>query len=124
VADVVFTGEGKIDDQTLYGKTVIGVAEIAKKYDVPVYVLAGVDTLTTDDIYDKGVTAVFAIADRLLTLAESMECTEALIEKTMNKLCRTIITSQRMIKRIQFFTKRCIMEVAFQYIENEMSTIG
>lgn len=92
-ADLVFTGEGKIDDQTLYGKTVIGVAEIAKKYDVPVYVIAGVDTLTTNDIYDKGVTAVFAIADRPLTLAESIERTEALIEKTMNNLCRTIFTS-------------------------------
>lgn len=96
VADLVFTGEGMIDDQTLYGKTVIGVAEIAKKYDVPVYVIAGVDALTTEEIYDKGVTAVFTIADGALTIEESMKRTEELIEKTMKNICRTIFTTQRM----------------------------
>ena len=35
-ADLVFTGEGKIDEQTLHGKTISGIAKMAKKYNVPV----------------------------------------------------------------------------------------
>ena len=40
-ADLLITGEGKVDGQSLQGKVVFGVANIAKKYDVPVCVIAG-----------------------------------------------------------------------------------
>lgn len=40
-ADLVITGEGRIDFQTLYGKTPMGVARVAAEYGVPVAVLAG-----------------------------------------------------------------------------------
>ena len=41
-ADLVITGEGKIDGQTMMGKTPAGVAELAKRHGVPVYAFAGV----------------------------------------------------------------------------------
>ncbi len=60
-ADMIFTGEGKLDQQSLRGKVVIGVAKRAKKQNVPVIVITGgVD----DDInksYDLGVTSIFSI---------------------------------------------------------------
>lgn len=60
-ADCVFTGEGKIDSQSLGGKVVIGVSRRAKKFGVPVIAVVGD---VGDDIggaYDEGVSAVFPI---------------------------------------------------------------
>lgn len=60
-ADLVFTGEGKIDTQSLSGKVVIGVAERAAKKQVPVIAVVGDIGDDIDGIYPKGVTAVVSI---------------------------------------------------------------
>lgn len=58
-ASLVFTGEGKIDSQTAFGKTVCGVAQLAQKYEVPVIALAGMVDNDLSELYFKGVTSVF-----------------------------------------------------------------
>ena len=60
-ADMIFTGEGKMDSQSLRGKVVIGVAKRAKKQQVPVTVIAGGADADIDAAYDMGVTSVFTI---------------------------------------------------------------
>ncbi len=60
-ADAVFTGEGKIDSQSLRGKVVIGVARRAKKQNVPVIAVVGGADLDVDDAYGEGVKAIFTI---------------------------------------------------------------
>lgn len=60
-ADVVFTGEGKIDVQSLSGKVVMGVARRAKAKGVPTIVLVGTIGEEIEPIYDEGVTAIFSI---------------------------------------------------------------
>jgi glycerate kinase len=45
-ADLVITGEGRIDSQTIHGKVPVGVAKVAKRYNVPVIGIAG--SLTAD----------------------------------------------------------------------------
>ena len=60
-ADMIFTGEGKIDSQSLRGKVVIGVAKRAKLQNVPVTVVVGGADNDIDAAYDMGVTAVFPI---------------------------------------------------------------
>lgn len=60
-ADMIFTGEGKIDSQSLRGKVVIGVAKRAKLQNVPVTVIAGGIDNGIDEVYDVGVTSVFSI---------------------------------------------------------------
>ncbi|GAB4073826.1 glycerate kinase [Barrientosiimonas marina] len=62
-ADLVITGEGKIDRQTIYGKTPVGVAQAAKHYHVPVIALCG--TLGTDyeDVLKHGIDAIFSIVN-------------------------------------------------------------
>lgn len=60
-ADAVFTGEGKIDGQSLQGKVVVGVAKRAKLQHVPVYVLAGDVGDDAYQAYDVGVSAIFSI---------------------------------------------------------------
>ena len=60
-ADVIFTGEGKIDSQSLRGKVVIGVAKAAKKMGVPVIAVVGGADGDMTDAYEQGVTAIFSI---------------------------------------------------------------
>lgn len=60
-ADVVFTGEGKIDGQSLRGKVVIGVARRAKEKSVPVIAVVGGVDGDMQEAYEQGVTAVFSI---------------------------------------------------------------
>ena len=60
-ADVIFTGEGKIDNQSLRGKVVIGVARRAKKQSVPVIAVVGGSDLEMEAAYEEGVKAIFTI---------------------------------------------------------------
>jgi len=70
-ATMVFTGEGKIDAQSANGKTISGVAQIAKKYDLPVIALAGVVAKSAKELYSQGVTAIFSIAQTPISIEES-----------------------------------------------------
>ena len=58
-ADLVVTGEGRIDGQTLYGKTPIGVAALAKRHGKPVIGIAGCQGPGAEAVFDRGIDAVF-----------------------------------------------------------------
>ena len=58
-ADLVFTGEGSLNFQSLRGKVVVGVARRAKRQGVPVIAIAGVTGDGIEGVYDDGVSAVF-----------------------------------------------------------------
>ena len=60
-ADLVITGEGKLDDQSLRGKVVIGVARRAKKMGIPVAALVGASERDIAAAYEAGVSGVFPI---------------------------------------------------------------
>ena len=60
-ADLIFTGEGKIDSQSLRGKVVIGVAKEAKKAGVPVVAIVGGSDGDMTEAYEAGVTAIVPI---------------------------------------------------------------
>ena len=60
-ADLIFTGEGKIDSQSLRGKVVIGVARRAKRQAVPVIAVVGGSELEMEGAYEQGVRAIFPI---------------------------------------------------------------
>jgi len=89
-ADLVITGEGKIDDQSLHGKTVLGVAAIAKKYNVPVIAIAGKVGDGIDEIYDLGVTSIFSITDQPMPLEEALEQADNLIRSCIENIMRIV----------------------------------
>ncbi len=60
-ADLIITGEGKIDSQSLRGKVVIGVARVAKQSNVPVIAVVGGADGDMAEAYSNGVTAIFPI---------------------------------------------------------------
>lgn len=60
-ATAIFTGEGKIDGQSLMGKVVIGISQRAKKQNIPVIAIVGGAEGDLSKAYDKGVTSIFTI---------------------------------------------------------------
>jgi len=78
---LVFTGEGKTDLQTAQGKLPHTVARYAKEAGIPCVDLCGMAE-PVPTLYEDGFTAVFALADRPLSLEDSMKHTAALAEKT------------------------------------------
>ena len=60
-ADLVITGEGRIDSQTIHGKTPIGVARLAKRYGKPVLAIAGCLSSDAGVVQDHGIDAVFSV---------------------------------------------------------------
>jgi glycerate kinase len=67
-ADLVITGEGRFDAQTLRGKTPFGVARMAQRNNVPVIVLAGTLGEGYADLYAHGISAAFAVTSGPMTL--------------------------------------------------------
>lgn len=63
-ADLCITGEGKIDAQTIYGKTPIGVAEVAQRRNVPVIAVCGVVGEDYDIVHDHGISYVFSLVGK------------------------------------------------------------
>ncbi|POA30895.1 MULTISPECIES: glycerate kinase [unclassified Pseudomonas] len=74
-ADLVITGEGRFDAQTLRGKTPFGVARIARQQGVPVIVIAGTLGEGYQQMYEHGVDAAFALASGPMTLEQA--CADA-----------------------------------------------
>ena len=72
-ADVVVTGEGRLDFQTAMGKAPIGVAKLAKKHHAKVIAFAGSVTKEAAACNKEGIDAFFPILRNVCTLAEAME---------------------------------------------------
>ena len=89
-ASMVFTAEGKIDSQTAFGKTVSGVARMAKRYPVPVIALAGMVDGGLTDLYEQGITAVFAIGNQPMSLEESKVRASELLTNTAEQVMRMV----------------------------------
>lgn len=87
-ADLVITGEGRLDGQSMAGKTPIGVSRAAQRLNKPVIVLAGSLGDGWQACLDEGVTAAFALADGPMTLAEALPRTAELLEARCESLIR------------------------------------
>ncbi|WP_095158441.1 glycerate kinase [Pseudomonas sp. Irchel 3E13] len=70
-ADLVITGEGRFDAQTLRGKTPFGVARIARRHGVPVVVIAGTLGEGYQELYGHGIDAAFAVTNGPMTLQQA-----------------------------------------------------
>lgn len=76
-ADVVVTGEGRLDGQTVMGKAPIGVARLARKYGKPVIAFAGSVTRDAAACNENGIDAYFPILRSIVTLPEAMDASNA-----------------------------------------------
>ncbi len=71
--DLVFTGEGKIDDQTLQGKLIAGIAQAAREKNIPIVALCGTLAISPQEVESIGLDYATSILNRPITLKEAVE---------------------------------------------------
>lgn len=89
-ADLVITGEGRIDSQTAQGKTPVGVARIAKQFDLPVIALAGSVGSGAEAVYERGIDAIFPIVHGAVPLSEALANGEENLIRAARNLASTL----------------------------------
>jgi glycerate 2-kinase len=89
-ADLVVTGEGRTDFQTAMGKAPVGVAERAKRYQVPVLCLSGGLGDGADDVLEKGVDALASVVPEPMSLEACMARGAPLVEAGAARACRLV----------------------------------
>ncbi|EME8860478.1 glycerate kinase [Enterobacter mori] len=72
-ADLVITGEGRIDSQTIHGKVPVGVAKVAKRFNKPVIGIAGSLTADVGVVHKHGIDAVFSVIYTICSLEDALE---------------------------------------------------
>ena len=95
-ADLVFTGEGRLDHQTAMGKAPAGVARLAKKYGAKVIALAGSVADGAEACNEAGIDAYFPILRQVVSLDEAME-----LETARKNMIKTAEQIMRLIKALQ-----------------------
>lgn len=91
-ADYIFTGEGGIDFQTKFGKTPIGVAHLAKKYNKPVIVCAGYLGDGIETLYQEGITSIFGILDQTNDLETTLKNGSKNLSRSCENIARLILS--------------------------------
>lgn len=89
-ADLVITGEGRIDSQTIHGKVPVGVAKVAKRYNVPVIGIAGSLTADVAVVHQHGLDAVFSVLYSVCTLDEALANAAANLRMTARNVAAVL----------------------------------
>ncbi|MBU3135425.1 glycerate kinase [Clostridium gasigenes] len=87
-ADFVFTGEGAIDNQTIYGKTPMGVAKVAKEQGVKTIAFAGKVGEGVDNLYAIGITSIFSIMKGVSNLDNALKDGKENLELAVENVVR------------------------------------
>lgn len=87
-SDLVITGEGRLDNQSINGKAPIGVAKAAKKYNIPVVAVVGSSTIDLSEIYNHGIDLVLDIINEPMELDKAIREVHSLVEFAGEKVIR------------------------------------
>ena len=94
-ASIVITGEGRIDSQTVRGKTPIGVSKRAKAYaDIPVIALAGSVASDADVVFEHGIDALFSVVPGVVTLSDALADADENLFKTARNAAQLLKLGQ------------------------------
>ena len=97
-ADLVLTGEGELDYQTLYNKAPIGVAHRARRLGVPVVAIAGMLGDRYELVYEHGIDAALSIPSGPMTLESSSDHAAELITEATERMLRIMQTGARVFE--------------------------
>lgn len=90
VADLIITGEGKLDEQTMAGKVIAGVCKKAQPYQIPTIAICGGMELTSQQMDELGLLAGFSIVPKPCSLEQAMEQAEVWAEERVEQIVRLI----------------------------------
>jgi glycerate kinase len=94
-ADLVISGEGRIDEQTAYGKTISGVARLAQAEGVPLVAIVGGIGGGIANLYPLGVSSVFSLVSGPMTLEEALAQAEPLLADAAERVLRLVLAYSR-----------------------------
>jgi len=89
-ADLILTGEGRIDGQTAYGKAPVGVAQVAQKYGVSVLAFGGILGDSYEKVYEKGIDFVSANVQNIVSLDEAIKNGYTLLVANTERAMRAV----------------------------------
>ena len=98
-ADLVLTGEGRIDAQSVFGKVPVGVARLASKYGVPSVAVAGALGEGYQAVYEHGISTVFGITRAPEPIEAAYARTETSLEETAESIARLLMAGRARINR-------------------------
>src|SRR5215203_1536739 len=98
-ADIIITGEGKVDAQTLQGKVVSGISRLGKKYGKPVLVVCGTKNISADELTTLGAVAAFSIANGPTSLEESIKNAAGLLSDLAFQLGSVLLIGSKSCKQ-------------------------
>ncbi|MFT7461175.1 MAG: glycerate kinase [Planctomycetota bacterium] len=97
-ADLVFTGEGRVDVQTAFGKTAAGVARAAKKYKLPVIAIGGGLSDDASKVFNYGIDGLDSAIAREMSLEEALANSRKFIANAAERAMRMVIIGKKMNK--------------------------
>ena len=92
-ADLVMSGEGKIDAQTLHGKVVKGVGDVCRQHGVPLNVICGTLEASSAELEQLNVQRAYAVKEGNVTLAEALANAEAQVEALAYRMMEDFFAS-------------------------------
>jgi glycerate 2-kinase len=92
-ADLIISGEGRMDKQTLHGKLIAGIAALGRQFNKPVLAICGSLDLSPADWRSMGITAAFSIVNRPMALEEAQRNAAALLEEAAYGIGRLLEVS-------------------------------
>ncbi|WGK69082.1 glycerate kinase [Candidatus Haliotispira prima] len=90
-ADLVLTGEGRLDGQSVYGKVPVGVARWAKKAGKPVVAIVGELGAEAHAVFDHGIDALFPTVDRAMKSETAIAESRSALEATAERVARALV---------------------------------
>lgn len=93
-ADFVFTGEGGIDFQTVFGKTPYGVSTTAQKLNIPVVAFAGYIGDGVEVLYDKGINSIVGIMPGAASIEDALKQGAFNLERTAENITRILLLNR------------------------------
>ena len=89
--DLIITGEGRLDDQSLYGKVVVYISKLANQFQIPVIALCGKVTINQQQIKEMGLLSAVGLADDTISHKIAMKNAGSLLKKLSAKVFTAFI---------------------------------
>jgi glycerate kinase len=100
-ADLVITGEGRIDSQTVNGKTPVGVARVAQRHGKPVIAIGGGLAPDAAAVHEHGIDAIFSAVRRPCTVREAMDAAAFNLRSAARNIAATLKLGARVLAQPQ-----------------------